>query len=352
MNFEHTAIYNEDIIRVATLPYKWEKLQDCRIVVSGATGMIGKFLIDVLLYKNKQDKLGCTVYALGRSREKAERRLGNGLHTGEVVFSQCDINDAVVCGVPRADYVLHLASETHPVAYAIDPIGTITANVIGTNRLLEYAVGHNCRRFVFASSVEIYGENRGDTDLFDEAYCGYIDCNTLRAGYPESKRTGEALCQAYRKSCGMDIVIPRLSRTFGPTVLPTDTKAISQFIGKAVAGENIILKSAGMQFYSYSYVADAVSGILCCLLQGEDGEAYNVACDSCNISLKDLAALCADFAGKQVIFERPDENESAGYSKATRAVLNSAKLAALGWKPMYDIKQGIERTICALREEI
>ena len=72
------------------------------------------------------------------------------------------------------------------------------ANILGTNSLLKLAVTLKAR-FLLLSSVEIYGENRGDTERFEEGYCGYIDCNTLRAGYPESKRAGEALCQAYIK---------------------------------------------------------------------------------------------------------------------------------------------------------
>ena len=98
----------------------------------------------------------------------------------------------------------------------------------------------------------------------------------MRAGYPESKRCGEALCQAYKAQKGLDIVIPRLTRSYGPTLLKTDTKALSQFLHKGVAGEDIILKSAGTQFYSYLYVMDSVSGLLTVLLNGESGEAYNI----------------------------------------------------------------------------
>lgn len=152
-------------------------------------------------------------------------------------FIYCDINNSVAdLELPAADYIIHAASNTHPVAYAGDPVGTIAANVIGTDNLLKWASAVKCKRFVFLSSVEVYGENRGDTDKFAEDYMGYIDCNTLRAGYPESKRTGEALCQAYRKQDGMDIVIPRLSRAYGPTMLASDTKAISQFIKKVFRG--------------------------------------------------------------------------------------------------------------------
>lgn len=244
-----------------------------------------------------------------------------------------------------------MASNTHPIAYSTDPIGTITANVMGTNNMLEFAVAHNATRFVFASSNEIYGENRGETELFDERYCGYIDSNTLRAGYPESKRCGEALCQAYRKQKNLDIIIPRFTRSYGPTMLMSDTKAISQFILNGIDGKDIVLKSDGSQYYSYTYVSDAVSGLLTVLMKGDNGEAYNIADQKSDIKLKDLAGIIAEFSGTKVIFELPDNIEKAGYSTATKARLDGGKLKKLGWEMKYNIKSGIERTIDILKSQ-
>lgn len=235
------------------------------------------------------------------------------------------------------------------VAYATDPIGTISTNIIVTQNMLDFAVQHNAIRCAFVSSNEIYGENRGDIEKFDESYCGYIDCNTMRAGYPESKRCGEALCQAYIRQRGLDIVIPRLTRSYGPTMLLTDTKALSQFLRNGLAGEDIVLKSAGTQYYSYTYVADAVSGLLTVLLKGTCGEAYNIADDASDIMLKDLAAIIAEYVGKKVVFEIPNATESAGYSKATKARLENAKLCKLGWAAKYSIQDGISRTIDILK---
>ena len=216
--------------------------------------------------------------------------------------------------------------------------------------MLDFAVAHEATRFAFASSNEIYGENRGDVEFFDEDYCGYINCNTMRAGYPEGKRCGEALCQAYKAQKGLDVVVPRLTRSYGPTMLMSDTKAISQFIRKGIAGEDIILKSEGTQYYSYTYVSDAVSGLLTVLLCGENGEAYNIADEASDIMLKDLAAIIAETAGKKVVFELPDAVEAAGYSKATKARLDGSKLKAIGWQPRYDMKGGLSRTIEILKD--
>lgn len=342
--------YIEDIQYVAGLDIPWEKLRNKSIMLSGATGLIGSFFVDVILEKNTASDLNCTVYALGRNKEKAKNRFSKWSNDPHLIFIQYDVKKPLIMdNIGTIDYIIHLASNTHPMLYATDPIGTITTNLIGLQNLLDYAVEHNTTRFAFASSNEIYGENRGDVELFDEEYCGYINCNTLRAAYPESKRCGEALCQAYKSQLGLDVVIARITRSYGPTMMMSDTKALSQFIKNGVAGQDIVLKSAGNQYYSYTYVADAVSGLLYTLLSGESGEAYNIADLQSDITLKDLAQIIADINGRKVVFQIPDEIEAKGYSKATKARLNGSKLKELGWKPHFNMQTGLERTISILK---
>lgn len=345
MSLYTNNLYLEDVKRVADIALPWEKFQNSSVLLSGATGLLGSFFVDVLMQKNTEG-LNCTIYALGRSENKAAERFSKWWGDSHLKFILYDVNKPFSAdGFGKIDYVLHLASNTHPIQYATDPIGTITTNIIGLQNMLDFAVSHKAERFVFASSNEIYGENRGDVEMFDEKYCGYIDSNTLRAGYPESKRCGEAPCQAYKSQKGLDAVIARFTRSYGPTMLMSDTKAISQFIRKGVAKEDIVLKSAGTQNYSYTYMADAISGLLTIILKGESGEAYNIADEASNITLKDLAKIIADYAGKKVVFEIPDAVEASGYSKATKALLDGSKLKKLGWKPRYGIKEGIERTL-------
>ncbi len=350
MNINEVELYNEEIKKYASKDIDWEKLKDKTFLITGATGLIGKFLIDVIMYKNDTDNLNCKIIALGRNESKAKERFANCFNSNLFKFYETDINETITIEEEKLDYILHAASSTHPLQYSNYPISTITANVIGTKNILDLAVKTNASRVLFASSVEIYGENRGDVEAFDESYLGYINCNTLRAGYPESKRTGEALCQAYIKEKGLDIVIPRLSRIFGPTILSTDSKALSQFINKAVNDEDIVLKSEGNQYFSYTYVGDAVTALLYTLFYGINGEAYNVSDDSYDITLKDLASTIAKQVGKEVIFDLPTEEERKGYSTATKAIMVSDKIKKLGWTVEESLDKTLNTTINILKQ--
>ena len=349
MKLLENKLYLEDIKRLAQADIDWKQLDGKTLLISGATGMIGSCFIDVLMWKSAHSDFDCVVYAMVRNEDRFINRF-SAWNNDNLIFIKHDVNEPFDFEIGNVDYVIHLASNTHPIQYSTDPIGTISANIIGTYNVLNFAASHNVKRVAFSSSNEIYGENRGDKEFFDEQYCGYINCNTLRAGYPESKRCGEALCQAYIKQKGINVVIPRFTRSYGPTMLMSDSKAISQFIKNALNKENIVLKSAGTQYYSYTYVCDAVSGLLYVLLYGECGNAYNISDVNSDIMLKDLAAIISEFSAKEVVFELPDNVESAGYSTATKARIDSSKLQSIGWKAQYGIKDGIERTLSILSD--
>lgn len=341
-------IYWEDIKRVASYNLPWDKLNNSKVLITGITGMIGTVITDVLMCRNIFFNDNIFVIGIGRNYEKCKERFSDYLENENFNFFTKDINEALV-DLPYSDFIIHCASNTHPLKYATEPINTINTCVLGTNNVLNYAVASNVKRVVFLSSVEIYGENRGDIKEFDENYSGYINCNTLRAGYPEGKRVGESLCKAYEKEYCLDIVIPRLCRIYGSTMADDDSKAIAQFIKKAVSDEDIVLKSDGNQLFSYMYVMDAVLAIFTVLFKGENGEAYNVSDEKSDILLKDLAELIADKSGKRVIFDLPGDNEKKGFSVVTKAIMNSEKLRKIGFNAFYGIDEGISRTIDILK---
>ena len=339
----NNPLYIDDVSQAASLNLEWEKFTGKSFLISGASGLIGSFLADVLMLRNAKYNQHMKIHALGRNLESA-KRFSSYVGDNNFIFTACDINSTIDFD-GQYDFVIHLASNTHPLAYSSDPVGTITANIIGLNNLLSFSHSHGTKRFAFASSVEVYGVNRGDTEYFSEDYCGDIDISKARSGYCEAKRCGETLCQSYIQQYGLDVVIPRFARTYGPTMKTDDSKAIAQFIRKGLAREDIVLKSAGSQLFSYSYMADAVSGLLVILLRGENGTAYNIADSESDITLKNLAGIIAEYAGKNVVFELPDDRETRGYSPATKAIMNPSRLKSLGWSPRYDIKTGIKRTL-------
>lgn len=339
-NFKKHILYQEDIHNILNT-IDTDELSGKTFLVTGATGMVGVMLIDVLM------KLPHTkVIAVGRSKAKAQNRLGEYYDNSNFNFIEQDVQ------VPfsedlKVDYIIPLASNTHPMAYSQFPIETMLINIEGARNALDLAVSSNAT-VIYPSSVEIYG-NSEEGHFFVENSNGKLNLANSRACYTESKRSCEALCQSYKSERNVKIKIVRLCRIFGPTMLMSDTKASSQFIIKAINNEDIVLKSEGNQYFSYIYVADAVAAILYVLLKGQDGEAYNISNLDTNVHLKDFANQCALYNNKKVLFDLPSEAEKKGFSIASTAILVNNKLLSLGFDSKYNFEDAIRRTIEILK---
>lgn len=339
MNKNH-SLYKEDIKNVLSID-GLERLKDKSILITGATGLIGVHLIDVLMALG-----GVTVYAVGRNKSKAKERLGKYFDNPFFHFIEQDVCQPFEKDL-YVDYIIPAASNTHPLAYSQFPIETIQINVKGIENALYLAA--KCNAIVlYPSTVEVYG-NAYDEDIFTEDYTGKLNLSNSRACYTESKRLAEAMCQSYISERDVDVKIVRLCRIFGPTMLMSDSKASSQFIKNALQDEDIVLKSKGEQFFSYTYVSDAVAAMLYVMINGKSGEAYNISNEKCNVHLRDFAQICARYNNKDVVYNLPSEIEQKGFSIASQAILDNSKLKSLGFKPMYDIEDAIHRTIEILK---
>ena len=339
LNKQH-PLYQEELKRILEIP-EIEKIKGKSFLITGATGLIGTCLIDALMCYNHQDA-DIQIYAVGRSWEKAKSRFGAYEQDGHFHFIEQDVRKPFPEDL-KVDVIIPLASNTHPLAYSQFPVETIEINVKGAEYALKKAL--ECGATVlYPSSVEVYGNARGE-DVFTEDYTGQLNLQNARACYPESKRISEALCFSYMAEHQANVKIVRLSRIFGPTMLESDTKASSQFILKALAGEDIVLKSKGEQFFSYTYVADAVKAMLHVLLSGEFGVPYNISNADCNVKLKDFAGTCAHWANKEVVFDLPSEVEQKGYSVAMHAILDNNRLLSIGFKPLFSFDEAIRRTL-------
>ena len=345
MNKGH-SLYQEDLTQILKVEHL-ECLKGKSFVISGATGLLGVCLIDALMLYNKQGA-NITIYAIGRSKEKAADRLGDYFDDSHFHFIAQDVRESLPASL-KVDYIIPLASNTHPLAYSQYPIETIEINVKGAEHALQKAI--ECGATVlYPSTVEVYGNAKGE-DVFTEDYTGQLSLATARSCYTESKRLSEALCQSYIAERGAKVKMVRLSRVFGPTMLMSDSKASSQFIIKALHDEDIVLKSKGEQLFSYTYVAEAVSAMLHVLLHGDNGVAYNISNEACNVRLKDFAQLCAEWAGRKVVFELPSETERKGFSIAMRAILDNTRLKGLHWQPTYTMQDAICRTLSILKSK-
>jgi len=318
-------------------------------IITGAAGLIGSYLVDLLIVAKRELGIGVRVIACDRNADLLNERFPPE-YDDVVIRCPMDIcRDALP--EDKVDYVVHAASNTSPYDYANKPVDTILTNILGTNVLCEYAIRNGVKRFLFCSSVEAYGRNNGDVDAFTEDYSGYVDCNTVRANYPSAKRCSEALLNGYAAEYPeFDFVTARIGRFYGPTVLKNDNKAPTQFIRNAVNRESIVLKSAGTQLFSWGYVGDCATALLALLAKGERGQTYNVADPGSCKMLKDFAAIAAQAGNGKLEYVEQSAVEQAGYSKITKATMDTSKMEALGWSAKYHLDTGIPRTVEYLRQ--
>ena len=340
-----------DLERCANEALPWETLNNKSILITGATGLIGSFLVDVLMYRNLNFGGNITLYAVGRNDKTAKQRFEAAWEAPQFHFLQQSVEQPIKIDF-KCDYIIHAASNAHPITFSTDPVGTMQGNYIGMLNLLEFARKNFVKRTLFVSSGEIYGQSSNETGSgFDENYSGTIDSTNSRSCYPISKRAAETLCACYTQQYGVETVIARPCHIYGATQTLDDSRVSAQFIRNVLAGQDIVMKSNGSQVRTYCYVSDCVSALLYILLCGATGEAYNIADKSSLVSIKELAEMVADVSHKQVVMEQPCDAEKSGYTKVQRAVLNAGKLEKLGWQARVHMQQGVERTVEILEHE-
>ncbi|MCQ5146269.1 NAD-dependent epimerase/dehydratase family protein [Enterocloster bolteae] len=318
------------------------EIKNVSILITGATGLIGSCIIDILITANKNFDANIKIYALARSKDRIMKRFRT-----EVVPIVQNIIEPLDNKI-EYDYIIHGASNANPRTYALEPVETILTNIIGNRNVLDYCVKHLNTRMILTSTFEVYGEVRG-CNIYTEDMSGVINQMVLRNGYPESKRCCELLTRSYVNEYGVNAVIARLPSVYGPTMLKTDSKAHAQFIMNALKGENIVLKSKGESKRTYCYVIDVASALFCILCAGQNGDIYNISNEKSVASIAEVAKTCAKIAGTKVVFDLPDEVEAKGFSQPNNCILNNSKLRDLGWEGKYSLKDGLVETLEYLR---
>ena len=289
--------------------------------------------------KQKRKNTPCYVFSLTRLLPPDNA----SFHSCDLWYALGSLGDSLR-PFTQADYDL---SDEMVDRFSVQAISDLVHLHVGVLRLIYKAKGSD-KMYLITDGLEFsaFDMNEGDGSEFSETSSGYVDCASVRACYPSSKRAAETLCMAYGAEYGADVVIARLSHTYGPGFTESDNRVYAQFIRNVLRGEDIVLKSRGEAFRSWLYVVDAAHAILRLLLDGERANAYNVAHSESNISIRELAELIARKADRKVVFDIAEDDVMKGNTTpVTKATFNTDKLKALGWKPLWDVESGFGHTI-------
>ena len=336
-------LYKEELEELFTVNLPWEKLDNKKILITGANGLICSYLIDLLMYRNIKFNSNMKIYALGRNEERLKARFKSFFDREDFVFIKQDISKKLNIE-DKVDYIIHGASNAVPAEFLKDPVGTMTSNIFGVYNLLEYSRENEVEKLLYISSSEVYGDDLSK-DCFNEEDSGYVNPLDVRACYPSSKRAAETLCATYLKQYNVDFCVARPGHIYGPTYTEKDNRALCQFINNVLDDNDIVMKSEGSQVRSYCYLSDCVMGLLYMLLVGKSGEAYNISNKNSNVSIREMAETIADLSNKKVIFELPNNNEKSVFTKINKSILDSAKLESLGWEAKVLPSDGVSKIL-------
>uniref|UniRef100_UPI0040563253 NAD-dependent epimerase/dehydratase family protein n=1 Tax=Agathobacter sp. TaxID=2021311 RepID=UPI0040563253 len=348
MNLYNSKTYIKDLDSAISCSVNIQELKNKSIMVTGATGTIGSFLVDMFLRYNQTHDANVQIFASSRSLAKLQERF-DVWKTDSLAYVEHDILSDVLFDY-KADYIVHAAGNAYPAAFTKEPVETIIGNINGTNNLLKFAQKQGVKRFLYVSSGEVYGQGDLKLDSFDENYGGYVNPILSRSCYPNSKRTAETLCVSFGAEYGLDTVIVRPCHTYGPCMTQHDNRANVQFIKNGLEKKDIILKSSGTQMRSYCYIADCASAILTVLVKGNRCEAYNIANSEARVTIAGFAEAVAQVCDTKVIFENPNERDIADRTPIEKQVLDVSKLESLGWKGRFTVMEGIEHTLKIMQE--
>jgi len=337
----------QDLDQIIKAPVDWSRFSGKTVLITGANGFLPAYMVETLLFLCYKGIIKDTkVLALVRNIEKAKSRFKYYLNDKNLEFIVQDVCDPLNTN-QKIDFIIHAASQASPKYYGIDPVGTLSTNTLGTINLLKFAQSHSIESFLYFSSSEVYGILDETKIPTTENDYGYIDPTNVRSCYAESKRMGETICVSWLHQYGISIKIIRPFHTYGPCMGLDDGRVYADFISDIVNTRNIIMKSDGSAKRAFCYLSDATIAFFLVLLNGKNGEAYNVGNPKCEISIIDLAQRLVELFHKKGLKIVKNENKNIDYLKSvvSRSSPDISKIKSLGWKPKIDVDEGFSRTV-------
>lgn len=343
-------IIKEDIENLVSkdTSFPWSDLKDKTILITGGTGLIGSLLVQTLLFASEKYKLGIKVVVLVRDIEKAKNRL-NYSNENNLVFLVTDIESFSGYN-GDVDYIIHAAYPTSSAFFMEHPVETIKTGILGTINMLDFAIKKQVKRFLFVSSMEIYG-TINDERLLNENQLGYINLYSSRSCYPESKRMCENIVSCYTKEYSLNASCIRLAQTFGPGVPSDDRRVFAMMARCAINCEDIILNTTGQSKHPYLYNIEAVSAILTVLLKGTSNCCYNASNPDTYCSIYEMAELVANKIASGTISVKLDlKDTSELYPPASYLNLDVTSINGLGWRANVNLEEMFIRMIDYMKE--
>lgn len=344
MNY-FNKIVQDDLKNLIKENINFSMLENKSFLVAGANGMLATYFIYFLMYLNDKENMNIKIYALSRNENKMKEKFIQGDYRKDVILVTQDVCDEIKIE-DNIDYIMHMASSANPDTISKDPVGIIKANLVGTFNILNFARQNNSE-VIFTSTREIYGKMPEGINFIKETDMGALNCFEPRACYPESKRMAETILLSYYNQFGVKFKNLRIAHTYGPGMnINHDGRIMSDLISDVVNKRDIVLKSTGEAKRAFCYITDAISAMLYVITKGNVGEAYNIANETEEIAIKDLANLMVNlYSEYELEVKYVINNNPNAYTNFKRVGLDTTKIEKLGWKPKITLTDGIIKTV-------
>lgn len=343
---KNSSVMIQDFEKISSADYiPWEKLKNKTLFVTGGTGLIGLNIVKAVLHANSWKQLNMKIVVLVRNEEKAAAVFEEEIGNESLIFIKGDVENLPIINY-EIDYIIHGASATSSEFFVNHPAETIHISVDGTRNILELARKKKVNGFVYLSSMEVYGHPEKGHIVTEKEVAGFDTAN-VRNCYPLSKQICESMCSSYAEEYGVPAMCIRLTQTFGPGVEFNDGRVFAEFMRSVVNKTDIILKTKGETERCYLYTADSVMAILTVLLKGDPKECYNAANPETYCSILQMAELVAgQIANNEIkVIVHPEDISNLGYASTLYMMLDTTKLAQLGWKAETGLKDMFDRMI-------